>query len=545
MTDGPPGRPASGLPIGRRTLLKAGLVGTIGALGAAACGGSGTRATSSGTSAPATSTTTGPATTTTTLSASTTEGLDGSAWQRLGASLSGRLALPTSSGYLSDVQCYDFRYDGTRPAAVAYCASADDVARCMAFARDHGITPTPRGGGHSYGGYSVSSGLVIDVTPMNQLQPGPTAVIGAGVRLIDMYNGCNAAGVSIPGGSCPTVGISGLALGGGLGVVGRLHGLTCDAISSLQVVTADSRTVTASPAVNSDLYWACRGGGGGNFGIVTEFAFSTFPTSEVALFTLDWPWAAAGQLLPAWQHWAPGAPDALWSNCLLGASGQGPSPSIRVTGVYVGPEAQLTSLLAPLIAAVGTPSGQYMESTTFAHAMFVEGGCAELSLEACHLPTQSAGGTLPRTPGVAKSDFLTTPLSDAGVQVVLDALDARQRQGLSGAVGYDALGGAISRVAADATAFVHRNAICSAQYSVTMEQGDSPGFIAQAQAWLDGFYAELRPYVSGQAYQNYIDPTLADWAQAYYGTNLARLSEVKAKWDPDDAFHFAQSIPLS
>jgi len=175
----------------------------------------------------------------------------------------------------------------------------------------------------------------------------------------------------------------------------------------------------------------------------------------------------------------------------------------------------------------------------------VEGGCGGLSLEACHLPTQTAGGTLARTPGVAKSDFLTTPLSDGGVQVVLDALDARQSQGLSGAVGYDALGGAIGRVAADATAFVHRNAICSAQYSVTLAEGDTAGYIAQAQAWLDSFYAQLRPYVSGQAYQNYIDPTLSDWAQAYYGTNLARLSQVKAKWDPDDAFHFAQSIPLA
>jgi hypothetical protein len=278
--------------------------------------------------------------------------------------------------------------------------------------------------------------------------------------------------------------------------------------------------------------------------VVTEFMFTTFPTSDVALFTLDWPWSAADQLLPAWQHWAPAAPDPLWSNCLLGASGSGPDPSIKVTGVFVGTAAQLSPLLSQLISMVGSPTSQFMENTTFAHTMLVEAGCADLSVEACHLPSQTAGGMLDRTPSLAKSDFLTAPLSDAGVNVVLGALEARQSEGVSGGVGYDACGGAIGRPAPDATAFVHRNAICSAQYSVTLQQSDSPAYIAQAQLWLDSFYAALRPYVSGQAYQNYIDPTLVDWATAYYGTNLARLTEVKKKWDPDDVFHFAQSIPL-
>jgi hypothetical protein len=451
--------------------------------------------------------------------------------------------LPADSGYLTDVQLYDFRYDGTRPSAIAFCATSDDVARCVSFARTHGITPTPRAGGHSYGGYSTSSGLVVDVTPMSRVQPGPTALVGAGARLIDLYDSLNSAGVSIPGGSCPTVGVAGLALGGGLGVVGRLHGLTCDAISSVQVVTADGRLVTASATANSDLYWACRGGGGGNFGVVTSFSFATFPTSVVALFTLVWPWSAADQVLPAWQRWAPGAPDEVWSNCLLEANGSAGPPTLQVTGVYVGSTGALSSVLSPFIAAAGPPSSRFSENTSFAHAMFVEAGCASLPLNACHLPTQAPGGTLPRAPSATKSDFLITPLSDAGVRIVLDALAARQADGVSGAVAYDACGGAIARPAPAATAFVHRNAICSAQYSVPLAPSDSETFIAQGQAWLNGLYGALRPFVSGQAYQNYIDPALSNWAQAYYGSNLPRLSQIKRKWDPDNVFHFAQSVP--
>ena len=544
-----------GRPLSRRTLLKGGVAG---ALALAGCGGRSTppegapdevthpSTTGPGGSAPGTvaPTTAAPTSAVTTGSELTTAALDEAAWAGLSSALSGHLVLPANASYVGDAQLYDFRYDGVRPAGIAYCATPDDVARCLAFARDHGLTPTPRGGGHSYGGYSTGTGLVVDVTPMASMRAsGGQATVGAGARLIDVYSALNGQGVSIAAGSCPTVGIAGLALGGGLGVLGRLHGLTCDQITSLQVVTADSRIVTASAADNADLYWACRGGGGGNFGVVTSFGFATFPVADVSLFTLDWPWGAAAQVLPAWQHWAPAAPDALWSNCLLGADGSSATPSIKVTGVYVGSPGQAATLLTGLETAAGAPTSRFLESTSLSHAMFVEAGCATLSQAACHLPTQVPGGVLDRNPSVAKSDFLTAPLGDPGVATVLDALEARQQSRSAGAVAYDACGGAIGRVAPAATAFVHRDAICSAQYSVTLAPGDSPSFLAGAESWLAGLYSALRPYVSGQAYQNYIDPSLAGWAEAYYGANLGRLSQVKQAWDPDDVFHFAQSIP--
>ena len=202
----------------RRFLCATGVLGA-GALSAALSGcatGSPRRG------AASTSSTTAPA-------PSTTLALDPGAWSDLASSLTGRLVLPSSPSFATDRLLYDPRFDSVSPAAVAYCASPTDVQRCVAFARAHGITPVPRCGGHSYGGYSTGTGLVIDVTPMNTVAvTGPsgadgtaTAVVGAGTHAGRPLRPAVAAGVLVPAGSCPTVGISGLALGGGVGRRGQ------------------------------------------------------------------------------------------------------------------------------------------------------------------------------------------------------------------------------------------------------------------------------------------------------------------------------------
>jgi FAD/FMN-containing dehydrogenase len=468
-------------------------------------------------------------------------------WSALRAALTGRLVQPTDSGYLTDLQLYDSRFDAVHPAAIAYCATESDVQRCVAFARDHQVSFAARSGGHSYGGYSTTSGLVIDVTPMAAVSVAPgAATVGAGARLVDVYTSLNAAGVSIPAGSCPTVGIAGLTLGGGAGVVDRAYGLTCDALTGLRVVTADGRVVSADHATNADLYWACRGGGGGNFGIATSLTFRTFPTSPLTLCFLHWPWAAAADVLPAWLGWAPAAADQLWSNCLLEAAPGQPAANLQVGVGWLGPPAGVNAPLAQLEAAVGSaPSSRYVETIPFASAMYTEGGCATLSQAACHLPSHAAGGVLTRQPSLAKSGFLRRPLSDAGVQAIVAGVQLRQAQGAQGAAGFDAYGGAINQIPATATAFVHRNALASAQYNVPFDPSTPPAQLAASQAWLDSWYATLGSDMDGEAYQNYIDPNLAGWAQAYYGANLPRLQQIKRAWDPDDAFRFAQSIPLA
>jgi FAD/FMN-containing dehydrogenase len=561
-----------GRELSRRRLLRAGALGSLAAL-AAACGGSrhsaGGTTSSSSTSEPATtttsttsattttsSTTTSPTTTTvppvttTTVPSTTTTVVTvpppptAADWNSFASGLRGRLSRPGNPGYPVDLELYDPLYDSIHPEGIAFCANASDVARSIAFAREHGLPMAPRSGGHSYAGYSTTTGLVIDVSLMSHVAvKGDIATVGAGTRLIDVYSGLPRQGVSIPGGSCPSVGIAGLAQGGGIGVVGRLHGLTSDNIVGLKVVTADGRTVIANAGTNSDLFWALRGGGGGNFGIVTHFQFSTFPVGQVALFGLSWPWSAAATVLPAWLEWCSGRPDAMWSNCVLSAV-PGATPALQVGGVWVGAVADAQAQVAALIKQVGAPTSQAFGQHEYEEAMYIEAGCRGLSQTACHLAGKSPGGTLPRTVAVAKSDILNGPLGDAGVQAVLAGIEERQQQGGPGAVAYDSWGGAINRVPANATAFVHRKALASAQYDATFSEGVAPSTVEQARSWLNSWYATLRPFVSGEAYQNYIDPSLANWQQAYYGANLPRLKRVKKKWDPDNVFHFAQSIPL-
>ncbi|MGD1051277.1 MAG: FAD-dependent oxidoreductase, partial [Solirubrobacteraceae bacterium] len=178
-------------------------------------------------------------------------------WAALRRSLSGELVLPAQPAYGPARLVYDLRYEGATPAAIAYAASPADVQRLVDFARQHALAPIPRCGGHSYAGYSTGSGLVIDVGSMNTVAvSGLRASVGAGTRLVDLYAALASAGVLVPGGSCPTVGVAGLALGGGVGVLGRRYGLTADVLESLQVVTADARLLHVDQGSEPDLYWA-------------------------------------------------------------------------------------------------------------------------------------------------------------------------------------------------------------------------------------------------------------------------------------------------
>jgi hypothetical protein len=475
-------------------------------------------------------------------------------WPALRGALAGTLVLPADPSYAVSRQLFDFRYDSVRPQAVAYCESVSDVQRCLEVARESAITPRPRCGGHSYGGWSTGDGLVIDVTRMASVSANATsaaATIGSGARLVDVYAGLASAGVALPAGSCPTVGISGLTLGGGQGVVGRSLGLTCDRLTAVEMVTADGTLRHCTPGaggLEGDLFWASRGGGGGNFGVVTSFDFHTAPIPALVTFTLSWPWTAAADVVSGWQSWAPGAPDEIWSTLLLIAhpGGTGSSPVLRVNGSYVGSAGAASGLVSGLVSAVGSAPASQSTYTPpdYLSAMLYEGGCSGLTAPQCHLPTQTAGGQLTRKPAIGASDYVTKPLTAAGIGVIVDFVNRRQadpRVGEGGAQ-FDAYGGAINRVAPSATAFVHRSALAGIQRSSSFSMTDSAEVIAAGRSWLDDFTKALRPHVSGGAYVNYQDPDLADFAQAYYGSNLGRLRAIKAKADPHRLFSFPQAI---
>jgi hypothetical protein len=457
--------------------------------------------------------------------------------------------LPTSPTYGVDRLLYNARFENPRPLALAYCASADDVARCVAFATAHEIRIAARSGGHSYGGYSSCDGLVIDVSQMSSISVDTgsnVAKIGAGAQLIDVYNVLGSHGRLLPGGSCPTVGIAGLALGGGIGVFGRKYGLTLDNLRAVSLVTADARHVRADALDHSDLWWASRGGGGGNFGVATSFTFDVHPMPEVTLFTLQFPWDAATTVLEGWQEWMSDAPDELWSNCQLLSQGTYGFLA-QVGGVYCGTPGDLAALIARLQTSIAvTPTYSFVGARDYLDAMEIEAGCSGLTIAACHVSTERPGGTLSREAYAAKSSYVDAPMDHAGAANMTSAIEhlAALAPTLGGALAFDAYGGAINRVGATETAFVHRDKLACIQATYSWA-GDTPTSIINAgERWLTWLGTTVFNPGTG-AYQNYIDPTLANWQEAYYGENLPRLAKVKDTYDPGDHFSFAQSIPRS
>jgi FAD/FMN-containing dehydrogenase len=451
----------------------------------------------------------------------------------LARELRGPLLRPGSVRYAGASVISNERYAAVRPKAIARALTESDVAACVRFAARSPLPFAARCGGHSYAGYSTNRGLVCDVRRLDRIVVAPdrrSVTVGAGVLAIDLVTALAAHGLAVPTGSCPTVGISGLALGGGVGFAARAFGTTCDNILALQIVTADGRAVTADAATNPDLLWACRGGGGGNFGVVTALTLATHPVSGAAYGFCDFPWSQAPNALAAWQQVAPHGPDNLYLICAL-QTGAG-APQVRVFGQLLGgTEAQLQAAMAPITAVAGaslsTGSGSYLD------VQRIWAGCASESAAACRTIRPSSFS--------ARSAYVAEPLPTSAVTALMTAIERRQSQGLgSAALLLDPYGGALNRVAPEATAFVHRDQLYSAQM---LAYWSSSGEAGAAGQWLDGIDAALAPHASGQAYQNYIDPGLAGWERAYYGANLPRLREIKRTWDPHGVFRFRQSIP--
>lgn len=295
-----------------------------------------------------------------------------------------------------------------------------------------------------------------------------------------------------------------------------------------------------TPAQDEDLYWACRGGGGGNFGVVTSFDLRVHPIPDaITLFTLEWPWATAATVLSSWIEWIPKTPDQLWANCQLLSNETGGAGPVKVTGVFVGTVAACSAALNPLTSAVGEPTTyRFVGPEEYMTAIMIEAGCEGKPVAQCATPVQS--------PFAAKSSYVGGPLPSSVVSGLVSAVSSLPTAlpGAGGGIVFDGYGGTINQVAAGETAFVHRDAVACAQYSVTYPTAPpSPAATSAASTWLEGLHDLFAPVTQG-SYQNYIDPTLAEWPNAYYGANLPRLEQVKVKYDPDDVFRFAQSIPV-
>ncbi|MFJ9420433.1 FAD-binding oxidoreductase [Streptomyces sp. NPDC101227] len=470
-------------------------------------------------------------------------------WTALGKSLDGSLIQASDASYATARRLYNTRYDNLKPSAIAYAKHPADIAECLAFARRYDAPVAIRSGGHSYAGWSSGNGkLIVDVSALSKVgaPSGGITRIGAGAKLIDVYEGLAPHGVTVPGGSCPTVGISGLTLGGGHGVVSRAYGLTCDSLVGATLVTADGKTVDCDAAHHSDLFWALRGAGNGNFGVVTELRFRTHPAPRAVMAYMTWPWAKAARVLASWQKWGPTQADEIWSSCHLDAR-PGGTPAVSVAAFSLGSYRDLQNAVDKLADQPGGPGPAAtvrLTPTSYLDAMEAYAGCSSKTTAQCHapgtLPGHTGDGQLGRETYAARSDFFDRALSAAGIQTLMAQIESGGRKGVAGNVALTALGGAINRVGRTDTAFVHRGSRFLAQYLTSWPAGGSS---TTRTAWLNSFHAAMRRHSSGAAYQNYTDPALTDWKAAYYGPAADRLAKVKQSYDPQRLFStFPQAL---
>jgi hypothetical protein len=430
------------------------------------------------------------------------------------------------------------RFQDIRPAAIALCETPAQVRNALRYARERGLPIAVRGGGHDFAGRSSTTGVLLDTGPASGVElRGDRVVIGAGTRLGAVYDALAAHGRTIPAGCGPTVGVAGLTLGGGLGILGRTYGLTCDSLRAATVVLADGRVVGCDATREPDLFWCLRGGGAP--GVVLGLEFVTVPAPASTAFRLRFPPPAAAEVLDAWQRLAPDAPDALAASLVISACGDVTHPLVvTVFGAIHDLEAEPAGDGRPR-AGGGTVGGGGDEGSAARGAL--DHFISALGVDA--VSEQRWPGTYRATKTrLAATDPHDEPWPEDGhtwlhseyfrdavpAAELVAGLIADRRPGEWRELDFSPWAGAYNRVPADATAFPHRDARFLLKQSATVAPGDRPS------GWLDGSAALTSKYGTGGAYPNFPEPGRPD--TAFWGLNTARRQAVRTAYDPDGVF---------
>ena len=447
----------------------------------------------------------------------------------LGADLHGTLLDPDTPGYDESRSIWNAMID-KRPGLIAECVDVADVRRALAFAREHDLLIAVRGAGHNIAGNALcDDGLVISVAGMKTVAVDATARTvraGPGVTLGELDAATQAHGLATPVGINSTTGIAGLTLGGGFGWISRAHGLTIDNLTSAEVVTADGTVLRASAEENDELFWGIRGGGG-NFGIVTEFEYALHPVGpEVLAGLIVHPFAAAKDVLQFYREFAATAPDELTVWVVMRQAPPLPFLPEEVHGtevvvlaaMYLGDMAEGERALAPL-RAFGSPHADVIGPNPFAG-------------------WQQAFDPL-LTPGMRnywKSHYFMA-LGDGLLDVLLDAVGNLPDPQTEVFIGQ--LGGATKRVPADATAYRDRDA----EFVMNVHgRWEDPAKDQDAIAWCRSLFDAATPHATGGVYINFMTDEEQDRVTNAYGDHMDRLRAIKQQYDPDNVFRTNQNI---
>src|SRR5215211_3379355 len=355
-------------------------------------------------------------------------------WDALRGAIEGEVLLPDSANYDALRTPVMARFRDVCPAAVVRCRTAADVAEALAFALRSGLEVAIRSGGHCFAGGSSTQGVLVDVGPMDGVSlAGEIATVGAGARLGEIYDALAGSGRTIAGGCGPTVGIAGLALGGGLGILGRTYGLTSDQLLGAEVVLADGRVVRCDQQEHADLFWALRGAGGMRFGVLTSLELAAVPTLDATAFELRGPEGAMAAIIDGWQAWAPDADDGAAASLLMTAPADPGRPvDVRVFGAIVGSGSDARSTLDGMVARAGIePISATFEPLPYRQAKR-------------YLAEHDAGSAAKPDPGhlFAKSEFFRAPVPARSTAALAEHIRADRVPGQARELDFTPWGGA-------------------------------------------------------------------------------------------------------
>jgi len=442
------------------------------------------------------------------------------ALQHFKAHLHGELIGPGDDGYESARRVWNGMID-KYPALIVRCADVSDVVTSVQFARAQELPVAVRGGGHSFSGNGTcDGGLVIDLSPMKRVRVDSeqrTAWAQAGLTIGEFVRETQAFGLAAPVGNVSTTGLAGLTLGGGIGWLMGEYGLTIDNLLAVEIVTAEGRVLTASANEHADLFWGVRGGGG-NFGIVTDFAFRLHPVGPLVMGMVVHPLDRAREVLRLYRDFTCTAPDALTAIAGFVTPPGGP-PAVVIAFCYCGPLEEGERLAEP-IRAFGSPIVNLLAPMPYL-------GVISLA---------DAGNPAGRHYYSKTRSF--QQLSDELIETLIDY--SRNRTSPFSQMAFQHVHGAVCRVKATGTAFALREEQYTLHLTAAWEEGEASPHIA----WLRDCWTALEPFSTSEAYLNFMDdpgeePVLA---QTSYGANYKRLVALKNRYDPGNFFHINQNI---
>jgi FAD/FMN-containing dehydrogenase len=413
------------------------------------------------------------------------------------------------------------------PQVIVYCEVTSDIECCLSVAISYGTPIAIRSGGHSTAGYSVNNGIVIDVSLLNGISINSTAMtatVGPGVDF-DRFNAAlSAAGLHVPTGACGNVCVGGFMQGGGFGYTSRNFGMNCDNVTEVVVMLWNGGTVRANATQNEDLFWAVRGGTGGNFGVLVEVTYALQPLASVWAYAIQWDISQAAVVLLELQanYARSGAPPQL--GYMMNVGFNDTTPVAMIQGMYCGSADDGKQAIASLLAI---PTAQLLVDQTGTY------GDMDKYLDDNPYP-------MPNPTGIYEDKicgYVNSPLSLSDWQAIVDQV--LLGPGTNCVLYTEPYGGAINAFPADGNAFVHRdvdmNIVLDAFWT------DPAGKIA-AEQWLFGFQQLMEPYFCEEVYQNYPRASYDQFRMLYWGTAFFTLLDVKRKYDPNNIFRYEQSI---